>query len=132
MRNVFFQRTVKGTSRFFGRNERITVLLTQLISRINRVSRTDLNFRPVKEKVNVLIRLVRTYSKGQYRAISWKGMASILGAFVYFINPFDLIPDFTPIIGFTDDFSILVWVYNSIQTEIDKFLLWEKSHLIAR
>jgi len=48
------------------------------------------------------------------------------------INPFDLLPDFTPIIGYTDDFSILLWVYSSIQSEIDKFLLWEKSHLISQ
>jgi uncharacterized membrane protein YkvA (DUF1232 family) len=56
-------------------------------------------------------------------------MATILGAIIYFVNPFDLLPDIAPVIGLTDDFSILVWVYTSVQSEIDKFLAWEKSNL---
>lgn len=79
----------------------------------------------------MLIRLVKTYSTGAYKAVSWKVIASILAAFIYFVNPFDLVPDFAPIVGYTDDFSILLWVYNSVQTELDKFLLWEKSQLLA-
>jgi len=33
--------------------------------------------------------------------------------------------------GLTDDFGVLIWVYNSIQGEINKFLEWEKSLLIT-
>lgn len=132
MKNSFYRKAFNKTSSFFGRNERIVMLLAQLSSRIGELKRTDLSFDPVKEKINVLIRLVKTYTKGDYNAISWKVIASILGAFIYFLNPFDLIPDFTPIIGYTDDFSILIWVYNSVQSEIDKFLLWEKSRLVSQ
>ncbi len=127
MSNSFFFNSIKNSSRYFRRNDRIVMLLARLIARINRVSNGDLNFRPVKEKINVLIRLVRAYANGQYRLIPWKVIASVLAAFVYFINPFDLIPDFTPVVGLTDDFSVLVWVYHSIQDEIDKFLAWENS-----
>jgi uncharacterized membrane protein YkvA (DUF1232 family) len=54
---------------------------------------------------------------------------TILAAIIYFLNPIDLIPDFIPGLGLTDDFSVLLWVYNSVSTEVVKFLEWEKSTL---
>jgi len=38
----------------------------------------------------------------------------IIGALGYLILPFDLIPDFTPIIGFSDDIGAIAMVYNKI------------------
>ena len=55
----------------------------------------------------------------------------VVAAVVYFVNPIDLLPDLIPVAGLTDDFGILLWVYNSLHTEIDKFILWEKSRINA-
>ena len=33
--------------------------------------------------------------------------AVLLGAVAYFVTPFDMIPDFIPVIGFTDDATVL-------------------------
>lgn len=127
IKNAFYQQAAKKAGSWFGRNDRITLLLMQLSAKLNRFNRADLSFKPVKEKVSVLMRLVKSYINGQYRTIPWKVIVSILAAFIYFVNPLDLIPDFAPVIGYTDDFSILLWVYSAVQTEIDKFLSWEKS-----
>ena len=40
---------------------------------------------------------------------SSKDRAKIIGALGYFILPIDLIPDFIPVAGFTDDLAALVW-----------------------
>ncbi|OHX68365.1 YkvA family protein [Flammeovirga pacifica] len=37
-----------------------------------------------------------------------KAKAAIAGALGYLIIPFDLIPDFVPVVGFADDFSVVV------------------------
>jgi len=129
MNNVFFNTAVNKASGLFGRHSRMMLLVSQLAVKLGRVNKQDLSFQAAQGKINTLVRLVRSYTSGQYRAIPWKTMATILGAFVYFLNPFDLIPDVAPVIGLTDDFSILVWVYSSVQTEIDKFLTWEQSKL---
>ncbi|MDH4467214.1 MAG: YkvA family protein [Bacteriovoracaceae bacterium] len=48
--------------------------------------------------------------------------AIILGALGYFIFPFDVVPDFIPLIGFTDDIGVLisalVAINNSLPEEI--------------
>jgi uncharacterized membrane protein YkvA (DUF1232 family) len=79
----------------------------------------------------ILGRLVRAYALGQYRAVPWKTVLKITAALVYFISPIDLLPDLLPITGLTDDFGVLLWVYNSVSGEIEKFLTWEKSRFTA-
>ena len=53
---------------------------------------------------------------------SSKDRAKILGALGYFVLPIDLIPDFVPIAGFTDDLAALTWgiycVIKSITPEV--------------
>ncbi|MES2769525.1 MAG: YkvA family protein [Bdellovibrionota bacterium] len=40
-----------------------------------------------------------------------KDKAIIIGALLYFINPFDLLPDITPLLGFIDDMGVIGLVY---------------------
>ena len=94
---------------------------------MSHVNWSKVSVAAAKEKMSVLSRLTSAYASGKYREIPWKTVMTILAAIIYFLNPLDLIPDFIPIMCLTDDFGVLVWVYNSIQSEIDKFLTWEKS-----
>lgn len=43
--------------------------------------------------------------------LNTRDKAIIIGALLYFINPFDLIPDITPILGFLDDMSVIALAY---------------------
>jgi uncharacterized membrane protein YkvA (DUF1232 family) len=54
-----------------------------------------------------------------------------VASIIYFVNPFDLLPDLIPLAGLTDDFAVLVWVYNTLNVEIDKFLAWEQSRIVS-
>ena len=44
--------------------------------------------------------------------------ALVLGALGYFILPVDLIPDFYPVVGFTDDLAALTYVFASVSSHI--------------
>ncbi|MBQ6763070.1 MAG: DUF1232 domain-containing protein [Bacteroidales bacterium] len=60
-----------------------------------------------------------------------KDRAKIIGALGYFILPIDLLPDFIPVAGYTDDLAALVWgvycVIKSITPEV-KAQAAEKLH----
>ena len=55
----------------------------------------------------------------QSSRVSTKDKAIIYGALGYFIFPFDIIPDYIPFIGYTDDLSILIYAYNKVKSKID-------------
>lgn len=103
------------------------LLLAQLGKKMMRVNWSAVTVAAAKEKLAVLGRLSGAYATGKYRTIPWKAVMTVLAAIIYFLNPIDLIPDFIPGVGLTDDFTVLLWVYNTLSSEIDKFLEWEKS-----
>lgn len=74
-----------------------------------------------------LVRLVRAWARGEYRKVTWKTVAVAAGALLYFLNPFDAIPDFLPAVGFLDDASMIALVVASLRGEVQKFLEWEGS-----
>ena len=106
-------------------------LLLQFAGKVNAVKWGDLLVQTFREKFLVLGRLVRAYVTGEYREIPWKTMLILVAALLYFVNPLDLIPDVIPVTGLTDDFAVLVWVYNAMRLEIDKFLAWEKAREVG-
>jgi uncharacterized membrane protein YkvA (DUF1232 family) len=44
--------------------------------------------------------------------------AALIGALAYFILPFDFIPDFLPVLGFTDDAAVLATAIRLVATHI--------------
>ncbi len=44
--------------------------------------------------------------------------AALIGALAYFILPFDFVPDFLPVFGFTDDAAVLATALRLVATHI--------------
>jgi len=126
MKNRFFDIAVGQAARLAGKKSRILLLLAKLGTKMNKVNWSPVRQQMVKEKFFILGRMAKAYALGRYRAVPWKAILILLAAVIYFINPFDLIPDLIPVAGLTDDFAVLLWVYNAIGTEVDKFLAWEE------
>ncbi|MCB0491176.1 MAG: DUF1232 domain-containing protein [Cyclobacteriaceae bacterium] len=105
---------------------RLMTLLGQLGKKVNSIEDKKRITTEVKEKIFVLGRLLRAFATGRYKALPWKASVSIIAATIYFINPADIIPDIIPFTGLVDDFGILVWTYNSLESELIRFIEWEK------
>lgn len=125
--NKFFNAALRNAATALGRPSRLLALLPKLAMKIKDANWKNVNAGAAKEKFFVLGRLIKAYATGQYREVPWKTILLIVAAVIYFVNPLDLVPDIIPLTGLTDDFAVLLWVYNSVSNEIEKFLEWEKN-----
>lgn len=123
--NRFFTAALKHAASTLARPSRLLALLPKLAMKLKDTK--NVNAGVIKERFFVLGRLIKAYALGQYRDVPWKTILLIVAAVIYFVNPLDLVPDIIPLTGLTDDFAVLVWVYNSVSNEIDKFLEWERN-----
>ena len=53
-------------------------------------------------------------------SVSRMDRAVIYGALGYFIFPLDIIPDYVPFFGYTDDLSVLLYAYSRIKSNINE------------
>src|SRR5688500_8381527 len=127
--NNFFNAALRHAATALGRPSRLLALLPKLAMKLKDANWKNVNANAAKEKFFVLGRLIKAYALGQYREVPWKTILLIVAAVIYFVNPLDLVPDIIPLTGLTDDFAVLIWVYNSVSNEIEKFIEWEKTRL---
>lgn len=77
-----------------------------------------------KAGVKVVYAVLLLYYVATDENVSASDKAKIYGALGYFILPIDLIPDITPVVGYTDDWTALLWalraVWDNITPEIKR------------
>lgn len=82
------------------------------------------HLRQIWSEMEVLCRLLLDWQKGRYTQIPWSSLLGAIAAALYFVNPFDLIPDFIPLIGFVDDAAVLGLVLRAFQKDVQKYQAW--------
>jgi uncharacterized membrane protein YkvA (DUF1232 family) len=86
--------------------------------------------KDVKTELAALLRLLQAWVAGNYRSVPWRTIVLGLAAVVYFVNPFDLVPDFLPLVGLGDDVTVIAFVLASIRGDLEKFIVWEREQAI--
>ncbi len=121
-----YQRAVKQAEEFKGDPEKIEDLVVRAEKKTEN-SVLPKAFQEIRESVLTLFRMIEAYSRGDYRDIPWVSIALVVGTLIYFVSPIDVIPDVIPILGLTDDVTLLAWTIKQIKTDLDKFRDWEKA-----
>lgn len=80
------------------------------------------------EKVQLLFGMVKDWASGEYKEVPKGSIIIILIAILYFVNPFDAIPDVIPVAGFVDDVFVLGLVINQVSSDIEKYKEWLKAN----
>ncbi len=75
--------------------------------------------------VQAMLRLLRAYFRGEYRNVSQEELLWIITAVNYFVDPFDLIPDEVPFLGFVDDATVMAFAVGRTRQTLDDFMTWE-------
>ena len=84
--------------------------------------------QPFKENwayLQTMLRLVRAYERGEYQQLSNDDLMWIVAGLNYLVDPFDLIPDETPFLGFVDDATVIEFVAAKTRQSLDDFMTWE-------
>ncbi|MCR9014021.1 YkvA family protein [Aquiflexum gelatinilyticum] len=108
-----------------GEDGKLQKLLKNVGERLNAVSQNP-KVQTALEPIMIFKRMIQAHRSGKFK-VSSKTLGLIVLGLVYFVTPIDIIPDFMPILGFTDDLSVILAVFNSVKHEVEDFLNWEKT-----
>ena len=120
----FFKEALERSELLFSENK--LGLLTLLKGALKKVQDTaatsDLTVvRLLNRYIILFSALIKAYVQGSYTKLPLITLVKITAALLYFVMPFDFIPDFLPLVGFADDLAIVVWVGKAIKEELDEF-----------
>jgi len=75
----------------------------------------------IQSEISVVIAMLKSWAKGDYKEVSWTTLALCTGALIYFVNPLDAVPDLVPGFGLLDDATVIGFVVASIKKDIQNF-----------
>ena len=70
--------------------------------------------------------LLKDWMAGRYPIIPWTVVATLVGALLYVLSPLDLIPDFIPVVGFTDDAGVFAVALSFAGADLAKYREWKR------
>ncbi|MGB8704757.1 MAG: YkvA family protein [Gillisia sp.] len=77
------------------------------------------------ELAKVMFGMLKDYRKGIYTNVPWFTIAAIAFGFLYILNPFDIIPDFIPGLGYIDDMAVFTFGLRFIESDLHNYLDWK-------
>lgn len=87
---------------------------------------TDAGFlKKYTELAKVMFGMIKDYKKGIYKQVPWFTIAASAFSLLYILNPFDIVPDFIPGIGYVDDLAVFTFALKFVQTDLHSYLEWK-------
>lgn len=80
----------------------------------------------IGQELGLLLKMAKAWTSGQYRDIPAKTVIAVLAALLYFVNPFDVVPDAILGFGYIDDLTVISFVINTIRKDLEKFKKWSE------
>ena len=71
-----------------------------------------------------MILLVRSYAIGEYKDVSKTEIVIVLAGLIYFIMPFDILPDTIPFAGIIDDAIVVGAVAKYSKNTLKQYMKW--------
>src|SRR5438034_9368377 len=89
------------------------------------------SFKEYWPYLQTMLRLVRAHHREEYDQVTHDSLLWIVAALNYLVDPFDLIPDKTPFLGFIDDAHVVELVVDGKRQTHDEFLTCEKRPIVC-
>jgi uncharacterized membrane protein YkvA (DUF1232 family) len=126
-RSAAFQKATAEAESYVKDAERLRKLVGEAREKINHIPRGP--FAETWPYLMAMIRLIRAFHQHEYRDISAQNLLVVVAAIIYFVSPFDVIPDSVPILGNIDDAFVVRLAMKSVGADLDAFMAWETSRV---
>ncbi|GAB2633911.1 YkvA family protein [Belliella aquatica] len=110
-----------------GQDSKLKALLEKASHRVKSLKNNP-KLNQAIEPIKIFKRMISAHRSGSYK-LSTKTLGLLVLGILYFVTPMDIIPDFLPLLGFADDVSVLIAIFNLLKNEVEDFLAWEKSQI---
>jgi uncharacterized membrane protein YkvA (DUF1232 family) len=122
-----FRRAASDAEAYVSDPKRLRKLIEDAIGKINVIPRGP--FGETWPYLLAMVRVVRDYQRAEYRDIAAAKLLTIIAAIIYFVSPFDVIPDWIPVLGHIDDAFVVTLALKSVRGDLDTFMAWETARI---
>jgi uncharacterized membrane protein YkvA (DUF1232 family) len=122
-----FRRATLDAEAYVGDAKRLRKLVEDAVGKINIIPRGP--FGETWPYLLAMVRVIRDYQRAEYRDMAAPKLLIIIAAIIYFVSPFDVIPDWIPILGHIDDAFVISLALKSVRSDLDTFMAWETARI---
>jgi uncharacterized membrane protein YkvA (DUF1232 family) len=122
-----FRRATADSEAYVGDPERMRKLVADAVGKINIIPRGP--FGETWPYLLAMVRVIRDFQRGDYRDMASPKLLIIVAAIIYFVSPFDVIPDWIPVLGHIDDAFVVSLALKSVRADLDTFMAWETARI---
>jgi uncharacterized membrane protein YkvA (DUF1232 family) len=126
-RSTAFRRAAIDAEAYARDPNRLRQLVEDAVGKIGVIPRGP--FAETWPYLMAMIRLIRDFHRAEYRDISEQNLQIIIAAILYFVSPFDVIPDWVPVLGHIDDAFVIALALKSVRPDLNTFMAWETARI---
>ena len=127
----FLQAVVSAGMSLYANKDKIADKVSSVYSNIYGEDK-EFDINDVKTQFATLGRLIKAYSRGEYRNVSPATFFKIVSTATYAGLGTDLIPDDITGFGAVDDISMISWELGGVVKEVQKFEEWESQNAVGQ
>jgi len=116
-----FEQAMQKAKAHVGRKEKLSLLIEKASRKAQRYYKSLL---APWESLQIFLRMIRAWVAGKYRTPD-ESVLMVVAAVLYFVSPFDLIPDCIPVFGLIDDAGVIGCVARANLAAISNLRKWE-------
>ena len=114
----------KAAEEYASNKEKTEHLLDEAFEKAERAKGS---LKKIWDDLMSLFKMVRAWAKGEYQEVPWQTIILAIAGIIYFVNPFDVVPDFLPGVGYLDDATVIAFVIKFIRDDVERFKTWQGS-----
>ncbi len=130
--NIRVLKIFRKAKRMLNEQSQVKELIWQVSQKLKKINGSNKQINELMEHVQLFLRMIKKSLSGEYSAFSHKTLFSLVFGLLYFVTPMDVVPDFIPMLGFSDDLSIVYFIIKNFKSDIEAFKGWELNRESAR